>query len=78
LILSFDPARKREIFASGRKRADATGDMTMAARNRRIESKDDLDSLLEAWLRLGVIDESGDLNGSRAAISRYHLLCRQS
>jgi hypothetical protein len=35
--------------------------MTIAARNRRIESEDDLDSLLEAWLRLGVIDESGNL-----------------
>jgi hypothetical protein len=61
LILSFDPARKREIFATVKKRADATGDMTIAARNRRIESEDDLDSLLEAWLRLGVIDESGNL-----------------
>lgn len=60
-ILSFDSARKREIFATVKKRADATGDMTIAARNRRIESEDDLDSLLEAWLRLGVIDESGNL-----------------
>jgi hypothetical protein len=61
LILSFHAARKREIFATVKKRADATGDMTIAARNRRIESEDDLDSLLEAWLRLGVIDESGNL-----------------
>ncbi len=60
-VISFDPARKREIFATVKKRADATGDMTIAARNRRIESEDDLDSLLEAWLRLGVIDESGNL-----------------
>ena len=61
LILSFDPVRKREIFATVKKHADATGDMTIAARNRRIESEDDLDCLLEAWLRLGVIDESGNL-----------------
>jgi hypothetical protein len=61
LIVSFDSARKREIFASVKRHADATGDITIAARNRRIESEDDLDSLLEAWLRLGVIDESGNL-----------------
>ena len=61
LIFSLDAARKREIFATVKKRADATGDMTIAARNRRIESEDDLDSLLEAWVRLGVIDESGNL-----------------
>jgi hypothetical protein len=61
LILSLDSARKREIFATVKKHADATGDMTIAARNRRIESEEDLDSLLEAWLRLGVIDESGNL-----------------
>jgi hypothetical protein len=61
LIVSFDSARKREIFAAVKKRADATGDMTIAARNQRIGSEDDLDKLLEAWVRLGVIDESGNL-----------------
>jgi hypothetical protein len=35
--------------------------MTIAARNRRIESDDDLDSFLEACLQLGLIDESGKL-----------------
>jgi len=60
-ILSFEPSRKREIFAAVTKSVDATGDMTLAARNRRIESDDDLDSFLEACLRLGLIDETGKL-----------------
>jgi hypothetical protein len=61
LILSFDPAKKREIHSAVTKRVDLTGDMTIAARNRRIESDNDLDSFLEACLRLGLIDESGKL-----------------
>jgi hypothetical protein len=61
LILSFEPSRKREILDAVTKRVDATGDMTIAARNRRIESDDDLDSFLEACLRLGLIDETGKL-----------------
>jgi hypothetical protein len=60
-ILSFNASRKREIFAAVKKRVDATGEMTVAARNRRIESDDDLDSFLEACLRLGVVDENGNL-----------------
>lgn len=60
-IFSFEPSRKREVFDAVRKRVDATGDMTIAARNRRIESDDDLDSFLEACLRLGLIDETGKL-----------------
>jgi hypothetical protein len=60
-VLSFDPAKKREIHSAVTKRVDVTGDMTIAARNRRIESDDDLDSFLEACLRLGLIDESGNL-----------------
>ena len=60
-VLSFDPSRKRQIFASVKKHVDATGEMTVAARNQRIESEDDLDSFLEACFRLGVIDENGDL-----------------
>src|SRR4051812_1604182 len=35
LLLSFDPAKKREIHSAISKRVDATGDMTIAARNRR-------------------------------------------
>jgi hypothetical protein len=60
-ILSFEPSRKRAIFDVVKKRVDAVGDMTIAARNRRIESDDDLDSFLEACLRLGIIDETGKL-----------------
>jgi len=60
-VLSFDPAKKREIHSAVTKRVDVTGDMTIAARNRRIESDDDLDSFLEACLRLGLIDEAGNL-----------------
>jgi hypothetical protein len=63
LVLSFDPAKKREIHSAVTKRVDLTGDMTIAARNRRIESDNDLDSFLEACLRLGLIDESGKLKG---------------
>ena len=58
-ILSFEPSRKRAIFDAVKKRVDATGDMTIAARNRRIESDDDMDNFLEACLRLGLIDETG-------------------
>jgi len=61
LIFSFEPSKKREILSAVTKRVDVTGDMTIAARNRRIESDDDLDSFLEACLRLGLIDESGKL-----------------
>jgi hypothetical protein len=60
-IISFDPSRKREIFVTVKKHVEQTGQMTIAARNRRIESDDDLDSFLEACLRLGVIDEDGNL-----------------
>jgi hypothetical protein len=35
--------------------------MTLAARNRKIEAPEDLDSFLEACLRLGLIDEDGNL-----------------
>ena len=60
-IFSFEPSKKREILSSVAKRVEVTGDMTIAARNRRIESDDDLDSFLEACLQLGLIDESGKL-----------------
>ena len=54
-------AKKRAIHSAVTKRVDITGEMTIAARNQRIESDDDLDSFLEACLRLGLIDESGKL-----------------
>jgi hypothetical protein len=60
-VLSFETSRKRAIFDAVKKRVDTTGDMTIAARNQRIESDDDLDSFLEACLRLGLIDETGKL-----------------
>jgi hypothetical protein len=60
-VLAFETSKKRAIFDALKKRVDSTGDMTIAARNRRIESDDDLDSFLEACLRLGLIDETGKL-----------------
>jgi hypothetical protein len=60
-ILSFDPAKKRQIMAAIRDRADKTNEMTIAARNRRIEDENDLDVFLEACLRLGMIDSDGNL-----------------
>lgn len=60
-ILSFDPAKKRQIMAAIRDRADKTNEMTIAARNRRIEDESDLDVFLEACLRLGMIDSDGNL-----------------
>jgi hypothetical protein len=60
-VLAFETSKKRAIFDAVKQRVEATGDMTIAARNRRIESDDDLDSFLEACLRLGLIDETGKL-----------------
>lgn len=60
-ILAFDPERKRQIFDRIKQRSETSGDMTLAARNRRIDSDKDLDSFLEACLRLGLIDETGEL-----------------
>lgn len=60
-LLSFDPDRKREIFERIKQRSAISGEMTLAARNKRIESDKDLDSFLEACLRLGVIDEAGEI-----------------
>jgi hypothetical protein len=54
-------AKKREVMAAIRDRADRTNEMTVAARNRRIEDENDLDVFLEACLRLGVIDSDGNL-----------------
>jgi len=60
-ILSFDPAKKKQIMAAIRDCADKTNEMTIAARNRRIEDENDLDAFLEACLRLGMIDRDGNL-----------------
>jgi hypothetical protein len=37
--------------------------MTIAARNQKIEDEADLDSFLEACVRLGLIDSEGNLKG---------------
>ena len=47
-ILSFDVARKKQIMAAIRDYAAKTNDMTIAARNQKIENEEDLDSFLEA------------------------------
>jgi len=60
-IASFDFSKKQEILENIRRRAEQTKEMTLAARNRKIEALEDLDSFLEACLRLGVIDEDGNL-----------------
>lgn len=60
-LVSFDLAKKRALVAAITVRGEQTGGMTIAARNRKIESEADLDSVLEACLRLGIIDERGEL-----------------
>lgn len=60
-LLNFDVSRKRTVFAAVKERMAATGEMTVAARNQKIASEEDLDSFLEACVRLGIIDENGDL-----------------
>jgi hypothetical protein len=60
-IVSLDLARKKQIMAAVRDHADKTNAMTIAARNRKLENEDDLDAFLEACLRLGVIDNDGNL-----------------
>ncbi|MGE3968308.1 MAG: hypothetical protein AB7F08_08705 [Dongiaceae bacterium] len=60
-LLSFDVAKKKEIMAVIRDYADRTNDMTIAARNHMIDDEGDLDSFLEACMRLGLIDAEGNL-----------------
>jgi hypothetical protein len=62
-LLSFDLTRKSKILAEINEYAERTNDMTIAARNRKIENEGDLDVFLEACLRLGVIDNEGNLKG---------------
>lgn len=56
-ILAFDVARKKAMLAEITK----VRGMTIAARNRRIEDEGDLNSFLEACLRLEVIDDEGNV-----------------
>ena len=60
-ILSFDLRKKQQIMAAIRDHAARTKQMTIAARNQKIEDERDLDSFLEACLRLGLIDSEGNL-----------------
>jgi hypothetical protein len=60
-IVALDLPKKRQILAAIRERAVRTNEMTIAARNRKIDAEQDLDSFLEACVRLGVIDEDGNL-----------------
>jgi hypothetical protein len=62
-ITSLDVARKKQIMATVRDHADRANEMTIAARNRKIEDENDLDVFLEACVRLGVIDSDGNLKG---------------
>ena len=62
-IVSLDVAKKKQIMAAVRDQADRTNEMTIAARNRKIEDENDLDVFLEACLRLGMIDSDGNLKG---------------
>ncbi len=56
-ILTFDPARKKQIMEALKNHPE----MTRAARNGRIEGDSDVDVFLEACLRLGVIDADGNV-----------------
>lgn len=60
-VLSLDASRKRSVFAELKKRMETTGEMTLAARNKKIESEEDLDTFLQGCFELGVINENGDL-----------------
>jgi len=60
-ILSLDLGQKHALLAQIEKRAQQTGEMTLAARNRQKDSESDVDSFLEACLMLGLIDEQGNL-----------------
>lgn len=60
-VISFDINRKRDILSAVQCRATKSGGMTVAARNQKLASDDDIDSLLEAYVRLGIIDADGNL-----------------
>ncbi len=52
--------RKRQIASEMAARARQTNDMTQAARKQSVVSERDLDSTLEAYVRLGIIDDDGN------------------
>lgn len=60
-VLNLEESRKRRIFLAIKERMATTGEMTIAARNQKIDSEEDLDRFLEACLGFGIIDEDGDL-----------------
>lgn len=59
--LNIEASKRRSVYAAVQERVAVTGTMLVAARNKKIESPEDLDSFLEACLMLGVIDENGNL-----------------
>lgn len=60
-ISGFDLAKKQDLLRRIKKHSEDSGEMTIAARNQKIESEEDLDAFLEACLRLGLIDEDGNM-----------------
>ena len=56
-ILAFDFPKKKQLMEALRGHPE----MTRAARNRTLEDENDIDVFLEACLRLGVIDDDGNL-----------------
>jgi len=64
-IVSFDLSTKQKILARIQDCVTGTGAMTIAARNRTNMTENDMDSFLEACIRLGVIDDDGNLNTAK-------------
>ncbi|MDP2123930.1 MAG: hypothetical protein Q8J92_06065 [Parvibaculum sp.] len=60
-IVSYDITAKQEILTRIQDRIVNTGAMTIAARNRTITAESDIDAFLEACIRLGIIDDDGNL-----------------
>jgi hypothetical protein len=60
-VVHLNAARKRQVFDAIKQRMAATNDMTLAARNQKIDFETDLDRFLEACIGLGIIDENGDM-----------------
>lgn len=61
VVTSWDVAKKRQVFKAIQDWSLHTKQMTIAARNQKIDAEEDLDSFLEACIRLGVIDQNGNL-----------------
>lgn len=61
IISGFDVAKKQDLLRRIKRHSEESGEMTIAARNQKIESEEDLDAFLEACLRLGLIDEDGNM-----------------